>query len=164
MKYMKLTNVSPARKAYSGLRDGSGRPLVLDPGDMKPVHPGVMKHRTIEADIRAGVLSVQMPGEEAPKPAPTPAPADSPPADPPADTPPADNDDVDKDDGSEDDNAELRELFLSAPGITEKNVNAVLDAYTNLQELADASEEDLVAAGVTKSFAGRVVEWAIENL
>lgn len=177
MKYAKLTNVSSARRAYSGLRDGSGRPLALDPKETKGVHPAVVSNPYVKADIEAGVLVVAMPGEEAAPvvkkavaPAPEPKKVEAPPVIiPPVITPPVPPAEEEVSESEEEvteevDNSALRELFLEAPGITEKNVDAVLDAFTSVQELADAEESDLVAAGVSKSFTGRVLEWAIEQL
>jgi len=165
MKYAKLTNTTQARRAYSGLRDGTGRPLVLDAGQTKPVHPSLARHPRIMEGVQNGELEMTTPTvkEKAPVPAPAPAPPAeppkepiAPPVEPPPEEPPADD--------SQDSDSELRELFLDAPGITEKNVDSVLDSFTTIQELADADEDALVEAGVSKSFAGRVLEWAIENL
>jgi hypothetical protein len=173
MKYAKLTNLSHARRVYSGLRDGAGRTLVLEAGETKPVHPSVVVHPKIKREIDAGVLESVLPGASpAPKKV---APAPPPPADPPADNPPEEKPDApeekpdapeEKPDAQEEkpDAPELRTLFLEAPGITEKNVATVLDTFSSLQELADADEDDLVDAGVSKSFAGRVLEWAVEQL
>lgn len=153
MKYSKLTNLSSARKAYSGLRDGTGRPLVLDGGETKPVHPSVVRHPRIQADLQGKLLAVDVPGAVTPVAA-TPSPP------PPPEDPPKEPEKTEPEAPS----AELRELFLEAPGITEKNIDAILDAYTSIQELADAEEEDLVSAGVSKSFASRVLEWAVDQL
>ena len=169
MKYAKLTNLSSARRAYSGLRDGSGRGLVLDAGETKPVHPSVVNDPRIKAAEEADVLKVELPGD-APAPVKRPAapPKEETPEEPktePEETEPEETEpeETEPDEAAPADPA-LRELYVEAPGITEKNVDAVLEAFPSIQDLADAEEDALVAAGVSKSFAGRVLEWSIEQL
>ena len=54
----------------------------------------------------------------------------------------------------------LRDTYLDAPGITEANVDAVLKAYTTVAELATATKNELIAIGVSKNSAKRVISWA----
>lgn len=58
----------------------------------------------------------------------------------------------------------LRELYLSAPGITDNNVDAVLQAFESVELLAAASKSDLLDVGVSKNSAKKVLGWAKDQL
>lgn len=54
----------------------------------------------------------------------------------------------------------LRGIYLEAPGVTETNVDLILNAFPTVADLANASKEDLVELGVSKNQAKRAVTWA----
>jgi hypothetical protein len=157
MKFIKLTNLSSARRSLSGLRDVSGRALVFNPHETKPVHPSVAAHPAVKALIDKGILTtgtpvksvIETPVVPKPEAAPVPEKEEEPEAE-------------EVEEEEEDDN--LQATYLNAPGITERNVEEVLAKFPTIEALAGASEDELVDAGVRKSFAGRVLEWATEEL
>ena len=55
----------------------------------------------------------------------------------------------------------LQEAYLAAPGITEENVQAVLDAFPTFAELIDATVSAVQeASGLSKSASRRLQTWA----
>jgi len=55
---------------------------------------------------------------------------------------------------------DLREVYISAPGITDANVDAVLAAFPTVDLLAATTKNALVEVGVSKNQAKRVLTWA----
>ena len=180
-----LTNVSGAKLRIAAAR------LVFEPGQTKKVHPATVQHPAVQKYI-GGYLKqgTQETVAKAEPTAPVARPATPPPAAPPVSEPNAgkeepkdvvdetpvddpeitevinDDDDeiIDNDDSDADESGNLREVFLSAPGITDKNIDAVMESFDSLELLAVADEDDLTACGISKSYAKRVIDWAESEL
>lgn len=165
MKYVKLVNLTANRLSFSGLRDGNGRPLRIEPQGFALVHPQVPKHskvkglvgtmlKVVEPGKKVEVSAQKAPVKEKPK---VKAPVDK----------KSEEKSEKKPEKSEDDNEDkvqdTSEWYLEAPGITEKNVDAVREKFPTSDDLAAAKERELVDCGVQKSFAGRVIEWAQQD-
>ncbi len=58
---------------------------------------------------------------------------------------------------------DLRELYLSAPGITYENVEAILEAFGTIPALIDADKAVLNTLGVSKTQAKKLLAWAKEQ-
>jgi hypothetical protein len=155
MKYVNLTNTGTSRLDFPGLTDGSGKPLVFEPGATKAVHPRVALHPVLRGlkvetgepvkEAKKAPVPVAAPVVVAePEPAPEPAPESEP-----EPTPAVVED--------------LRDLYLSAPGITDGNVDAVLEKYPTLDMLKAATKEDLVDCGISKNASKRIKDWADEQ-
>ena len=187
MKLVPLTNVSGAR-----LRIPQAR-LSFEPGQTKKVHPATVQHPAVRKYI-GGYLKqgTQETVAKAEPTAPVARPATPSPAAPPVSEPNAgkeepkdvvdetpvdepevtdipeekeDGDEIiDNDDSAADESGNLREVFLSAPGITDKNIDAVMEAFDSLELLAVADEDDLTACGISKSYAKRVIDLAESEL
>jgi len=54
----------------------------------------------------------------------------------------------------------LRDEFLAGPGITESNVDAIMEAYPKFSDLAEASKSSLQKLGVAKSYTKKLLSWA----
>jgi hypothetical protein len=165
MKYVQITNTSSKRIAITQVRG-----LVLNPGEARMVHPSTAKHPVVSRYISSGNLSVTgevskeepakpkkavtAPVETTPvQPEPTPEPESQPIATP---VPEPEKTVVENDE-------DLRALYVSAPGVTDENVDAILGIYATVEDLKDASKDDLVELGVSKSYAKRLIDWASEQ-
>jgi len=165
MKMVELKNVGNSRISIRQVRG-----LALDPGESKKVPPATAAHPAVKRYIGRGLELVGAPKAEPKAPAP---PASKPSPVPPKVTEPKPEPKVEPETGEseapddEGENAtvgDLRESFLSAPGITEANVDEILDIYPSMEALADASKEDLCDLGVSKSYANRLISWANDKL
>jgi len=58
---------------------------------------------------------------------------------------------------------DLRALYLSAPGIGEENIDAVIEKCPTMKQLAEASKSALVGCGVSKSDISSLHRWAKEQ-
>ncbi len=159
MKLVPVKNVSGNRLAITQVRG-----LVFSPGEVKMVHPATVSHPAVSRYIGRGLELVEAESTEEPK-APKPSKVvkkETPPApvvaeptpEPVADAP---------EDPPEESGVDLRELYVSAPGITDRNVDDILELFPTLEELKDASKYDLTAAGVSKSYAKKLREWASDQ-
>ena len=177
MKLIPLTNVSGAKLRIAAAR------LVFEPGQTKKVHPATVQHPAVQKYIggylKQGTQETVAKAEpKAPvaQPAAPPAPAPQTTTEPNAgnEEPEAPVDEnVDNapettqaadDNSAQDESGNLREVFLSAPGITDKNIDAVLESFNSVELLAAAEEDDLIDCGISKSYAKRVIEWAEAEL
>ena len=176
MKFTELQNYTDGRIAITQVRG-----LVFSPGEIKKVHPNTVKHPAVRVYIDNGLRVVTegaAPTQEPKAPVQTtPAPVDPPApevSDPSEDAAPAAPEDTAPDAAPEagDDSAtqsndassgDLRDLYVSAPGITESNVDAVLEAFPTVETLKEASKNALVDCGVSKNQAKRVLSWAAEQ-
>ncbi len=156
MKNVPVKNTAKARLVIRTFKGEDGLPLMFGPGEVKELSEAALEHPAVKRYVgEKGPLKVLKAGAKTK--APTPAP---PPLVPPKETEePTKPEDDDDDDGAEDDD-ETKAYYLDAPGITENNVDAVLEAYPTLEDLVDADEDGLVDCGVSKSFVSRVLEWA----
>ena len=140
------------------------------PGESKKVPPATAKHPAVVRYIGRGLELVNTSKEEPKAPAPpAPAPQSPPPAAEPTPAPveePASEEVTESETETEDETAgkDLREDYLSAPGITEANLDVILDEYPTYEALANAEKEDLCDLGVTKSYVKRLKVWASEKL
>jgi len=173
MKFVPLTNSSDHRISVSQVRGADGRPLSFETGETRSVHPSNLKHPALARYIGAGLdvaVDDQGPPEPVATPEPVPVPAPAPEPDPvpvpaPEPTPipvPEVLETEDEDSGNE--NKDNEELYLSAPGITARNVETVLAQFPSLEALVDAEADELVDCGVSKSFTSRLLEWALEQV
>lgn len=160
MKLVPVKNVSGARLAITAVRG-----LVFAPGEVKKVNPATVSHPAVSRYIGRGLELVEAESTEEPK-APKPSKVvepETPPA--PVVTEPTTEPDADAsaDDEPEETGVDLKELYVSAPGITEKNVEDILALFPSLEELKDADKDDLIAAGVSKSYAKKLCEWVADQ-
>ncbi len=161
MKMVELKNVSIARISVAQVRG-----LALNCGETVKVTPATLMHPAVDKYVKSGAFKVmgnidkdvtkEEPKAPAPpKPvAPTPAPTVSEPEATAEEAPQADEV-TDEATGMN-----LRETYVSAPGITDSNVDAVLEAFPTQKELATASTDALVEAGVSKSYTKKLRKWA----
>jgi len=156
MKNVPVKNTAEVRIIIRTIRDEDGLPLSFGPGEEKGVPEAVLTHPAMKRYL-GGTNPLQLVEAGAAKKKAAPAPTPPPP--PPPEDPPEEEDEEEEEDDEEEEE-DLRALYLSAPGITENNVDAVLEAYPTLEELVDAEEDGLVDCGVSKSFVNRVLEWA----
>jgi hypothetical protein len=177
MKMVELKNVGDSRISVRQVRG-----FALDPGDSKKVPPATAAHPAVKRYIGRGLELVGASKEEPKAPAP---PVTEPPQTPDSDTEPTPDSDEETgaDEETEDDSNEeteedstdeepvdetagidLREDYLSAPGVTEANVDGLLERYPTLETLAVATKETLCDLGVAKSYTNRLVSWASEQL
>lgn len=151
MKNIRVKNTHGVRIIVRTLKGDDGLPLSFGPEEEKDVSEALMAHPVLKRYFGEGrPLQVVQVGA-AKK---TPAPALAAPVE---KTPPPE---PEKPEEPEEEEEDLRAVYLRAPGITENNVDEVLEAFPTLEELADADEDDLIDCGVSKSFVTRVLEWA----
>jgi len=162
VKYVKLENLTDNRLSFSGLRDGEGRPLRIEPRQVALVHPRVPDHPKVKG-LLGTLVKVVKSGNEAKVKNKETAPIKEKPELNDKEKLPVKEKTVKEEDEKELTEYVPKELYLEAPGITEKNVDSVFGKFSNLKELASAKEKDLVGCGVQKSFAGRVIDWAKEQ-
>lgn len=167
MLYVLVKNVSKARLPMPK-RGSDGRRLVLEPGEEARFTRRELKNPLIArflgqelkeiAEEKPVPPKVEKKTEPAPVPkaAPKPAPAPEPEhveEEPVVEVPVEDpEEEVDK-----------RGLYLDAPGITEDNVDDILTLFPAVSDIAVATKEDLVSAGVTRTYAKRLRDWAKEQ-
>lgn len=153
MKNIRVKNTHGVRIIVRTLKGDDGLPLSFGPGEEKDVSEALMAHPVLKRYFGEGrPLQVVQAGAVKKTPAPAPAPTA-----PVEKTPPSDPEEPEE---PEEEKEDLRDVYLRAPGITENNVDEVLEAFPTLEELADADEADLIDCGVSKSFVNRVLEWA----
>ena len=161
MKRVPLKNITSERLLFPDIRN-----FDFDIEEVKRVLPAMLEHPSVKRRMGTALKVVsEQAEEEAPKVVKPTAP-ESPPSKPAVAPPPADEPTaaVEEPAGSEpeDETAgeSLREAFLAGPGITDSNVDAIMDKYPTLEELSGASKSDLVELGVAKSFAKKLRYWA----
>lgn len=159
MKLLKLTNDSNKRLNFP-IRGPDGKRLTFEVGETRFVSPATVQHPTVSPYIGKGLT---LAGQEMPKK------KELPPVAPPMETkvaPTSENEPSTEEPLSEPeepaDNAadELRDLYVEAPGITESNVDAVLDYFPTPRSLAEATEDDLLELGVSRTYVKRIKKWA----
>ena len=162
MKLVKVTNVSDRRINVSQVRG-----LALDPGESTKVRPETVKHPAVARYIGRG-LELDEQTDDVTKAEPT-APAapvrrrPKPPAAPPVEPKAKEEEETEEeDDEDEEASGDLRETFVSAPGITESNVDDVMAAFPTIEALADADKDALAEAGISSAYTGRLLKWAAE--
>jgi len=172
MKLVKITNTSKKRLAFP-VRGPSGTRLVLDPQESKNVSPATVKHPAVSRYIGQGLEvegdSAAAPKQkepEAPKP---PAQPSTPPAAPNPDTKPGKDETGDDSKEPADESAgenagkpDFKATLVSdAPGVDEKNVDAVLEAFPTRDALAKAKKPVLADLGIEKP--NLLIRWAKEQ-
>ena len=170
MKLVKLRNKTSETITITQVRG-----LSIAPGEVKPVHPATVTHPAVSPYI-PGSLEIVGDGAVVPKPkvgdvkkaepkapeAPPSNDTDNAPANEETETSDDEPNAVDETQSGDSDETigDLRDVFVSAPGITEGNVDSLLEFYKSIDELASASEADLIELGVSKSYAKKVLQWA----
>jgi hypothetical protein len=154
MKSVPVKNHAKAKIVVRAILDDDGLPLQFPADKVTPTLEKHLEHPALKRYFENGLLALEgeKPAKKKAAQAPAPKKPETPPPPPPEDPPEEDPDEEEED--------ELRELYLDAPGITESNVDAVLEKYPTLDELISADEDDLLDCGVSKSFVKRVLEWA----
>lgn len=164
MKLVEVRNDTGTQLSISAIRG-----LVFLPGEVKKVTPATVKHPAVSRYIGRGLTLVTSSQGEEPK-APTPviavaaaepvmAPVEVMPAAPapepmPAPEPP-------EMESQKETAGNLQEAYLAAPGISEENVQAVLEAFPTFADLANAQLSAVQdATGLSKSAARRLKDWA----
>jgi hypothetical protein len=167
MKFIPIENITKARVVIRTILGEDGLPLTFAPGEVKDVLESVARHPALQRYIGRALKAPPMtPKVVAPSPkAVIPPPVVAPPpkvvVPPPVVEPIVEEPVVEEETSKEDDsNEDNRDLYLEAPGITEKNVDAILEVYPSLADLAVAEDDALLDCGVSKSFITRVLEWA----
>jgi len=54
----------------------------------------------------------------------------------------------------------LRDVLIEGPGVTENNVDAILEAFASTEALAAASKDQLTDLGLSSSSAKKLISWA----
>lgn len=155
MKFVEVRNDSGKQLSIPTIRG-----LSFAPGEVKKLSPVTVTHPAVSSYIGRGLTLVASKGEEPKAPIPTvktesPKPVAPKPAEPkPAEEPPVME-------PPKETAGDLREAYLTAPGVTEDNVQAVLDAFPTLAELSDASISALQdAIGLSKTASRKLKDWA----
>ena len=163
MKLVELKNVGTARISVRQVRG-----LVFNPGESKKVPPATAAHPAVKRFIGRGLALVEASKEEPKAPAQT-APEKTPEKKPETKSdadettePKTESDEKKDDDGEKTSGNSLREEYLSAPGVTEDNVDGLLEKYPTKKKLSKAIKGDLGDLGVSKSYAKRLIGWANE--
>jgi hypothetical protein len=169
MKLVLLKNTSGKRLAFP-VRGTDGQKLVLNPGEAKNVSPATVKHPAVSRYIGLGLEVEGDSAAAAPKqkePEPAPAPPQAPPAEPTSEAEPSEDESESEPEEPADepagDTEDLRGLYLTGPGVTEDNVDALLEKYSTIEALAKGTKGAVIQAGVSKSFAGRLLSWAADQ-
>ena len=160
MKLVRLKNVSGERINIAHVHG-----LALGPGETTKVHPATVKHPAVARYIGRGLELVEQTDsvtKEEPKapvtPKIEPPKVISKPVEPIADK-------EEKTEGSSEPETKilvtgsLRETLVSAPGITESNIDSVLEKFPTQEALANASRTDLADAGVNPAAARKLIAW-----
>ena len=179
MKLVPLKNETTGRLVFPDLKE-----MNFEVGETKRVSPAMLTHpsiaRRLGKELSAPEQSeVVVPKVEEPKAPESPPskPADIEPEpdepiavgeDSPADTEPEPDEptaavnDSSSDPEPEDETAgvSLREAFLAGPGITDANVDAILNVYPTKSALVEATKRNLNDLGVAKSFTKKLLAWA----
>lgn len=158
MRRTPLTNVTRGQLVFPALRD-----FDFAVGETKRASPAQLSHPTVAPYVGHGLtlgkMSVAAPKVE-PKapvsPPPEPPAPEEPETEPTASTPDEGVDEEPNEGAGE----TLRDKFVAAPGITDSNVDSIMEAYPTLDALANASKSDFIALGVSKSYAKKLVTWA----
>jgi hypothetical protein len=165
MKLCRVKNVTESRLIILAVRDRDGQPISFDPGECKQMLSTTVNHPAVSVHIGRGLQLVegQVSVEEVPKqkvlevaisPAPPPAPkVEAPVVEPVVETPVI-----------QEAPATPVEAFVDAPGVTEKNLSAVMEMYPTIADLAGADKDSLAKLGFTKYGAKRLIAWAAAKL
>jgi hypothetical protein len=155
MKFVEVRNDTGGRIVIPAIRG-----LSFLPGEVKKVSPATVKHPAVSSRIGRGLtLVTSSQGEELKAPIPTvtesPKPVvpikiePQPVMEPPVMEAPKET------------AGNLREAYLAAPGVTEENIQVVMEAFPTLNSLARANvtavQETL---GLSKNVARRLRDWA----
>lgn len=161
MKLVELTNVSQQRISIAQVRG-----LNLDPGASTKVSPETVKHPAVKRYLDAGLL-VSTEGTHT-KVEPT-APAPSLPVVSPAPVIPAEPSAEEKQVEPVEtkdkvmDGKDLRKLYMTAPGMSEAVVDAMVDQFPTPSLLAQASKTVLTDLGIPKNLQAKLKFWAQEQ-
>lgn len=155
MKLVSLRNTSSLKLSIMEIPG-----LVFLPGETKRVTPVTVKHPTVSKYLGRGLLTLA--ASELPVEPLTPAPLMSEPKASKAEsatepkpapvTMPAETTDTAGN--------TFRETLLSAPGVTERNVDDILRVTPSLEHLKTVAKDDLADAGLTASTAKKLLFWA----
>jgi hypothetical protein len=154
MTLVEVRNDSGARLAIPAIRG-----LVFEKDEVKKVSPATVKHPAVSQYIGRGLTLVTSSQGEEPK-APIPTAAVSPkPAAPAAEPTPAPEPPVME--TQKETAGNLREAYLAAPGVSDENVEAILNAFPTFKDLADAPVSKVQeVSGLSKSASKRLQTWA----
>jgi len=163
MKMVELKNVGNVRISIRQVRG-----FALDPGESKKVPPATAAHPAVKRFVGRGLELVEASKEEPKAPAPPSSVKKSEPKPEPQKAPEPKTE-SEKDAGKDEDNDtektsgnDLREDYLSAPGVTEENVDGLLEAFPTKEALSKATKDAVGDLGVSKSYAKRLISWAKE--
>ena len=57
----------------------------------------------------------------------------------------------------------MKDLYLAAPGVTEENLESVMEKFPTPNHITMASKSELVDCGISRTFVSRLRSWAKEN-
>lgn len=173
MKMIEIKNVSGTKISIRQVRN-----LAFEPGETKKVHPATVTHPAVSRYIGKGLELVEPTKEEPtapapsipvvkkakatvkksvkkvslPEPKPEPlAPVAEPTPEPETKTSAADEETA---------GTNLREKYLLAPGVTNANVDALLEACPTLEQIVEMSRDELSDLGVSITYIKRLKSWA----
>ncbi len=174
MKLSALRNASNKRINVLQIRG-----LKFEPGEVRRVPSALVSHPAIAKLVKSNILTVV---ERSPKGEPKGAPVVAPIVPPVAESETTDiqpsAEEVEEEPVStveeteevtedpeviEDDSNTLRTLYIAAPGITEGNVDGILEAYPNVEKLKEATKSDLLRLKVSKNQCKRLLSWISEQ-
>jgi hypothetical protein len=168
------------------LRNTTGKQLVINqlpgmvflPGKTKKVSPATLKHPAMSQYIGRGLELVTSPEKVEPI-APVPpipvAPVSTVPAEK-IETPPPPvspevtspvstvEESVPSSEPDETVGTNLREIYLSAPGVTEENVDALLARFPEIKDVTTAKRLDLSDCGIRKADTAALRDWASNQI
>ena len=163
MKLVELRNVTASRIVIKPVRG-----FVVDAGKSIKVHPATVKHPTVASYIRQkSLVVVETVATVAAPPPPPPAPPKPAEPKPPVveekEVPKIPEPVVEEKKAEEPAEKDLKDLYLAAPGITEENLEVILEKFPTIEKLAEASKSDLVDCGISRTYVARLRQWAKEQ-
>jgi hypothetical protein len=162
MMLCKVKNVTTSRLVILAVRDRDGQPFSFEPGECKQMMPTTVNHPAVSVHIGRGLQLVEeheMPKTKVLEPAVSPAPPPAPKVEAPVVEPVVEAPVI-----QEAPATPVGNPFAQAPGITEENAPAIVEAYPTLADLANANKDALAKCGLSKSNAKKLIAWAAAEL
>lgn len=182
MRMVELRNVTGGTLKISQIPG-----LVFAPGETRKVSPATVKHPAVSQHIGKGLEIVTPEEPKAPVPptpaAPVSAPAVAPapkvekkaveatppppapvaPVPPPTEPKPVEEA-APSSEPEETVGTSLRKLYLSAPGVSEDNVDEVVARFPSVKKLSYAKKSELTGCGISKTDTAALKEWALSRI
>jgi hypothetical protein len=165
MKYVQLENYTEMRIVITALRD-----LIFEPKTVKYVLPNTATHPAVVPYLGNGLRVIKREGQVItkldliePTMEQTTVSVETTTIEPNAEVVSPVETETSVSVTDEDSLGDLRRLFLSAPGITDKNVDDILTMYSSIDTLKSATAYELKELGVSKTMTTKLIAWIAEQ-